>query len=188
MPAMSMNACVTIGLALALLGAPGAAKSQPACGDPAHGQFDFWLGTWQVHKPDGTLAGTNRIEKAQDGCVVHERYGTPRGYDGQSLNIYDASRKVWHQTWVDDTGTLLLLEGGLVDGKMVFEGETTGQDGAATKHRITWTPNPDGTVRQVWESTDAAGDWKVAFDGHYVPLAEMPLPDPGHPGNQQGKP
>lgn len=139
----------------------------PACDSPAHRQFDFWLGTWRVFKPDGTLAGTNRIERAQDGCVVHERYSTPGGYDGQSLNIYDASRQVWHQTWVDNSGTLLLLEGGLVDGKMVLEGETTGQDGAVTKHRITWTPNPDGSVRQFWESTNRLGEWAVAFDGLY---------------------
>ena len=138
-----------------------------ACSDPAYRQFDFWLGEWEVLKPDGTLVGTNRIEKEYGGCVLHERYATPRGYSGESLNTYDAARKVWHQTWVDNAGLLLLLEGQLIDGRMVLESANQGQDGSAVKHRITWTPNPDGSVRQLWESTDANGQWTVAFDGLY---------------------
>jgi len=138
------------------------------CDTAAHHGFDFWLGEWDVRTPDGKLAGTNRIEREYGGCVLHERYGTPRGYSGESLNIYDASRKVWHQTWVDSTGTLLLLEGGVRDGRMVLEGQTSTADGPATRHRITWTPNPDGSVRQFWESTDAKGEWSTAFDGRYT--------------------
>jgi hypothetical protein len=138
-----------------------------ACKDPAYGHFDFWLGEWEVRKTDGTLAGVNRIEKAHGGCVLKEQYSTPKGYTGESLNTYDPVKKTWHQTWVDNAGLLLLLDGRLVDGRMVLEGATQGATGAATRHRITWTPNPDGTVRQFWESTDAAGAWKTAFDGLY---------------------
>lgn len=138
------------------------------CTAPEHRDFDFWLGEWQVRTPDGKLAGTNRIEREYDGCVLHEKYNTGRGYSGESLNIYDAPRKVWHQTWVDSSGLLLGLEGGLRDGRMVLEGQTTGADGLLTRHRITWTPNADGSVRQFWESTDAKGKWTVAFDGAYT--------------------
>ena len=139
-----------------------------ACDAPAHRAFDFWLGEWQVRTPDGKLAGVNRIEREYGGCVLHERYTTGRGYSGESLNIYDTSRKRWHQTWVDTSGTLLLLEGDLRDGRMVLEGQTTGADAQVTRHRITWTPNLDGTVRQFWESTDAKGEWSTAFDGLYT--------------------
>jgi len=48
---------------------------------------------------------------------------------------------------------------------MVLEGQTSEAGGQVTKHRITWTPNPDGSVRQLWESTDATGKWIIAFDG-----------------------
>ncbi len=51
---------------------------------------------------------------------------------------------------------------------MILEGQTTGADGKVTKHRITWTPHADGSVRQFWESTGAAGEWTVAFDGRYT--------------------
>jgi hypothetical protein len=36
------------------------------------------------------------------------------------------------------------------------------------KHRITWSANQDGTVRQLWESTGPNGEWTVAFDGKYT--------------------
>jgi hypothetical protein len=137
-----------------------------SCDTPEHHQFDFWLGTWKVSTPDGKEAGKNRIEREYDGCVLHEHYTTPRGYTGESLNVYDASRKLWHQTWVDNEGTLLLLEGRLRDGKMVLEGQTVGADQIIVKHRITWNTTAEG-VRQLWESTDAKGDWRTVFDGRY---------------------
>ena len=138
------------------------------CDGAAFREFDFWLGEWEVRTPDGKLAGTNQIEREYGGCVLHERYRTGRGYSGESLNIYDASRKRWHQTWVDDAGTLLTLEGGLVDGRMVLQGRGTAEDGKQIEHRITWTPNADGSVRQLWESTGPQGGWSVAFDGAYT--------------------
>src|SRR5215510_2846210 len=126
------------------------------CGAPENRQFDFWIGDWQVHKPDGSFAGINRISNEYGGCVIHERYATGKGYSGESLNAYDATRKVWHQTWVDDSGLLLTLEGSWNGKSMVLEGG---------KQRITWTPNADGSVRQLWEAADEKGAWSVVFDG-----------------------
>ena len=57
--------------------------------------------------PAQVLAGINRIELEYADCVVHERYDTQRGYRGESLTVYDASRQAWHQTWVDTSGLLL---------------------------------------------------------------------------------
>jgi hypothetical protein len=149
--------------------APSPAQNPPpACSAAEYRAFDFWLGEWNVHGADGKLAGTNSIQREIGGCVLHERYATSRGYSGESFNVYDAPRKVWHQTWVDSSGLLLVLEGGIQDGKMVLQGETIDSDGKATRHRITWTPNPDGSVRQFWESTTPNGDWVVAFDGKYT--------------------
>ena len=159
--------CGALALALGSFVLPLSAAAGP-CDGAAHRAFDFWLGEWWVRTPDGKLAGTNHIQSEYGGCVLHERYTTERGYRGESLNVYDAGRKVWHQTWVDTAGTLLLLEGGLRGGSMVLEGQTVGSDGKTTRHRITWTPRPDHSVRQLWESTDADGKWSVAFDGSYT--------------------
>ena len=136
-----------------------AQAATPPCSAPEHRQFDFWLGDWQVHKPDGSFVGINRITREYGGCVIHERYATGRGYSGESLNAYDAARKVWHQTWVDDTGLLLTLEGRWDGKQMVLEGN---------RQRITWTPDAQGGVRQLWEAADEKGAWSVVFDGRYT--------------------
>jgi len=103
--ARSLASC-TLGIASATLTQAAIAA---ACSAAEYHQFDFWIGEWDVHTADGKLAGTNRIEREYDGCVVHERYVGARGYSGESLNTYDSGRKVWHQTWVDNQSTLLLL-------------------------------------------------------------------------------
>lgn len=144
-----------------------AAAVAPPCGGPEHRAFDFWLGDWRVYTPDGKLAGTNRIAREYGGCVLHEHYENPKGYRGESLNVYDASRGVWHQTWVDNEGLLLVLEGGVRDGSMVLEGRAPGADGQLVAHRVTWTPSADGSVRQHWQTSGAGGAWTTYFDGTY---------------------
>lgn len=160
----------------AALAAPTAASAQnpqqgpPPCSSDEASQFDFWLGSWEV-RANGQIAGHNRITREVGGCVLHERYTTPQGYQGESFNIYDASRGVWHQTWVDNGGLLLTLEGTYSDGRMVLEGTTQGQNGAS-QQRITWSVIDEGpNVRQLWEtSTDGGATWTNAFDGTYVPV------------------
>ena len=152
------------GIVFALACAP---PAPAACDAPEHRAFDFWIGEWDVYNAEGKLAGTNRVERGHDGCVIHERYRSVRDYRGESLNVYDARRKVWHQTWVDNGGLLLLLEGGIENGRMVLQGEGSTRDGKPVTHRITWTPNEDETVRQHWESSADGANWSTVFDGLY---------------------
>lgn len=159
-------------LAAAILPFHAAAQAPPdACGSLEHRAFDFWVGSWEVRAPDGRVVGHNTIQSRMGGCVLHERYTTPRGYEGESLNIYDASRGVWHQTWTDNGGLLLRLEGGLSGEAMVMEGATVDSAGSVTLQRISWSVvdgDPD-RVRQHWESsTDGGQSWTTAFDGLYV--------------------
>ena len=168
-----MRQAVFATLCIVVLGAlvpARAADPRPAdpCASAEHRQSDFWLGDWQVHRPDGVFAGINRIQREYGGCVVHERYATGKGYSGESLNVYDAARKVWHQTWVDSTGLLLTLEGGWTGKAMVLHGEAVQLNGTRSRQRITWTPNADGSVRQLWEVAGANDAWTVVFDGRYT--------------------
>jgi hypothetical protein len=147
------------------------AQTPPSpCSQEEAKQFDFWIGEWTVLTTTGDVAGENRIRKILNGCVLHEEYETPTGYRGESFNIFDATRGVWHQSWVDLGGILLLLEGSFSDGKMVLEGSTLGPDGPVLQ-RITWNQvdgDPD-RVRQFWESSkDGGRSWTVTFDGLYV--------------------
>ena len=165
---MPKRIATSLAILAAALSFASTATSAGACEGSEHRQFDFWLGEWSVRTPDGRIAGLNKISSEHGGCVLHERYSTSRGYSGESLSMFDASRKVWHQTWVDTSGMLLLLEGSLRGKSMLLEGQTVGAEGQVTKHRITWTPNADGSVRQHWESTDLKGNWSTAFDGSYT--------------------
>jgi hypothetical protein len=138
------------------------------CAQPESRQFDFWIGDWDVFTPDGKLAGANRIAPLY-GCVLHEYWKAAR-MEGQSFNRYDRARGVWHQTWIDSQGTILVLEGGMKDGAMVLTDATTpGRKPGAALNEIAWTRNGDGTVRQLWRmSKDGGQTWAVAFDGKYV--------------------
>jgi hypothetical protein len=141
------------------------AQSQPL----VNHDFDFWIGDWTVtNQANGKLAGHNFIELKHNGRVLVENYTTPGTYTGMSLNAYDSAAKHWHQCWMDNTGGVLDLYGGLREGKMVMTGETEQAGGKKQLERITWTPNANGTVRQHWEqSVDDGQTWTTAFDGLY---------------------
>lgn len=163
-----------VGLLAAFAGTPLSVSSQTPprpCTQPEASQFDFWIGEWEVRGGGGQIAGRNQISREIGGCVLHERYSTPRGYEGESFNIFDASRGVWHQTWVDNGGLLLSLEGGFANGAMVMQGVTATPDGDVLQ-RITWSRIDGGpNVRQHWEtSADDGATWSTAFDGTYIPI------------------
>jgi hypothetical protein len=170
---ISLALLLAIVLVLALVSTARAetppAKTPPACSAPEHRQFDFWVGDWEVETADGKHAGTNLVETILGGCVIQEHWKGARGMTGSSFNIYDPGDGLWHQTWVDDHGTLLELKGRLEKGAMVLSGETPARgDAKAARQRITWTPLGDGRVRQLWESSEDGGKtWAVAFDGYY---------------------
>lgn len=137
-----------------------------ACADLQYRQFDFLLGDWNVATADGKLVGHDRIEKTYGGCVVQEHWTSVDGGTGGSLSMYDLGRKLWHQTWVDSTGTLVVLEGNLKDGAMVMTGSMT-QDGKRVQDRMSWIPK-DGKIRQLWEiSEDGGKTWTTIFDVYY---------------------
>jgi hypothetical protein len=170
MPHAIRRALATVTLALVSLAAGAdAPPPKPAgCGVAAHRQFDFWLGDWDVTDAKGKPAGRNRIVSLHDGCALQESWTGAGGFTGTSLNAYDADRKRWHQTWVDNSGGVLLLEGEFANGRMVLAGETL-DAGRRVLQRITWERLPDARVRQLWESSrDGGTTWTVAFDGYYA--------------------
>ena len=146
----------------------GPTAASKACSAPEHRQFDFWIGEWEVSRPNGAPAGRNRIESILDGCALSESWTGAKGSAGNSYNAYDRQTGRWHQTWVDNGGLVLLLDGVFADGKMVLSGETRDSSGARVVNRITWQETAPGAVRQLWEtSRDGGRTWSVAFDGRY---------------------
>jgi hypothetical protein len=177
----SSTASLIIGAALLLGSLPAAALDQQSngtapstsqpCEKAAARQFDFWLGEWDVYEANGKKAGENRISKILGGCAIQENWSGTDGTTGTSLNSYVVDQKNWHQTWVDNSGSLLQLDGELRDGKMVLAGVAPSRDkpGHMTRHRITWEPMARGNVRQLWEASEDGGNaWRTVFDGTYV--------------------
>lgn len=139
------------------------------CVGPEYRQFDFWIGEWTVERADGKVAGFNRIERVAGDCGLQETWTSATGGSGRSLNAYSPHDDLWHQVWLDSGGLWMHLTGGLRDRSMALEGKTIDRGKAAVLQRITWTPQKDGRVRQLWEqSKDDGKTWTVAFDGMYV--------------------
>ena len=152
--------------ALALAQTPPAAPP-PGCPAEVRRQFDFWVGDWSV-TVGGQHAGDNRIDKILSGCALLENWTGAGGMSGKSLNFYDPVRERWHQTWIDDRGGSLALDGTFTAGSMVLSGTQQDKAGKTTLNRITWTALPSGQVRQVWETSADGKSWTVAFDGLYT--------------------
>jgi len=140
------------------------------CIAPQYRQFDFWLGRWRVVDPQGKSAGTNVVTSEYGGCAVQEHWSGVGGDRGSSFNIFNAPTGKWHQTWVDNAGTLLLLNGGSPRaGVMVLTGSRRTRKGRIVEDRITWTKLGEHRVRQLWDYTaDGGRKWSVVFDGTYI--------------------
>ncbi|MGS2721139.1 hypothetical protein [Paraglaciecola aestuariivivens] len=143
--------------------------SKSACDTPQHKQFDFWLGNWQVSNKEGQLLGTNKVVSILDGCVVSENWQAANGdFSGKSYNFYDSQLKQWHQTWIDNKGGVLYLDGQLEGNVMVLQGQRLAKDGSTTLHKISYTPLPYDKVKQRWQSSKDNGQtWADLFVGYY---------------------
>jgi hypothetical protein len=181
-PAIAGALAIALAAVIAMLPAQAADDAAPkpgqACDATARRQFDFWLGDWDVRDPAGKLVGRNRITRVHGGCALEEQWSGNGGVTGGSLNAWDAERDRWHQTWVDNTGGLLQLDGGWMTDRMVLSGQDTPAPGASpVLQRVSWQPLPDGRVRQLWESSkDAGQSWTTVFDGTYSRRASTSAP------------
>lgn len=144
-------------------------NANPCAYQPESKQFDFWVGEWDVTSA-GAPAGTSKVEKILNGCVLQENWTSAGGSagGGKSFNLYDPEQKRWRQTWVDAGGRITDYVGGLdKEGRMVF---TAHDAWPSTKvHlRMTFTRLSDTQVRQLIETSPDRKKWSVAFDGLYT--------------------
>jgi hypothetical protein len=130
------------------------AQSDCKCCSIEHKAFFFWEGDWVVYDTVGSVVGQNTVDKLQDGCVLRENWRS-KSSTGTSYNYYNKSDSTWNQVWIDNQGGNLVLKGGLKNGKMVLRSELQpGKKVALYYNQITWIPNPNGTVTQVWNIYD----------------------------------
>ena len=145
------------------------AASAERCADAEHAQFDFWVGDWAV-SPTGArkVVSHSRIEKLYHGCAIRENWMPNDHSDGGSLSAYTPRDKGWRQTWIDSSGAVVQFTGGWNGHAMVLTGDWPTAPGKSQLVRMTYTRQPDGSVRQLGEaSNDRGKSWAPNFDFTY---------------------
>ncbi len=146
--------------------------NQPPCSEPEASQFDFWLGTWQGEWKDTegkTQTATNIITKGFDGCVVEENFSTDdKTFIGRSLSMYNTNKKIWQQTWVDNTGSYLDFIGGMDGDNMILQRKATAKSGKEVLQRMIFTEIKKDSFTWNWESSSDNGatwvlNWQILY-------------------------
>jgi hypothetical protein len=146
------------------------ALAYPCVHDEAFKEFDFWIGSWDVHVANGTPAGSNVIRRAERGCVLIENWTNTSGGTGMSVNYVDKTTDEWVQIWNAEGGSQINVRGGLTEDGMRMEGHIHSVgNGTTAPFRALWTLLPDGRVRQYFEqSNDDGATWVPWFEGFYT--------------------
>ena len=127
-------------------------------------QFDFWLGEWDCAWEGGQ--GSNRIERILDDKVIQENFNGG-DFIGISHSVWDAERKLWCQTWVDNNGIYLDFTGGFRDGKMILSRDAIVK-GEACKQRMVWYNITENEFDWNWERSDDGGEtWDIKWQIKY---------------------
>jgi len=145
-------------------------QAYPCANQEGFSDFDFWVGDWDVHVANGTLAGTNSITREERGCVLIEHWTNSTGGTGMSINYLDKITDEWVQIWNAEGGSQINVRGGLTDAGMAMDGTLhTVSNGTTVPFRALWTLLPDGRVRQYFEqSNDDGATWVPWFEGFYT--------------------
>ena len=141
------------------------------CASAEYHQLDFWIGDWdtlETEAPNGPSVARARVEPIAQGCAVHELYEQNDGLVGDSILSYDPVRKQWQQTWVTNSGSLMVLWGNFQDGALVLEGDAHLRDGKSVRQRITWRTQDGGVRESAVLSKDGGKTWSPAFDVLFV--------------------
>lgn len=168
-----MKPVVMVGLAAALGVGSGyfryqesTGKPVAACSTPEFRQLDFWIGDWDTYEVNDStkVVARNRVTSILGGCVLREAYEQNDGLVGESYSLWDASRGLWHQSWVTNRGSLLLLNGRMEGSRMVMTAAEKTADGTPALLRGMWWAEGRSVRHKAERSTDAGKTWKPVFD------------------------
>ncbi|MBS1515835.1 MAG: tetratricopeptide repeat protein [Bacteroidetes bacterium] len=128
-------------------------------------EFEFWVGEWNVYTTLGNKAGESKIEKILNDCVILENWTNAGGRKGKSFNMINSNTGDWEQTWVDDSGNTTEFKKGKLEGNALsLMAEIKDAENKKQYYRMTFFKNPDGTVRQLGETSYDNKEWQVSYD------------------------
>jgi hypothetical protein len=171
---MLTSVAIAVSAAVQASAAP-AAPPPPACETAEHGQFDFWVGRWDVYRSDtNQLVAHSLIEKLYGGCAVRENWTPINGFGaGGSLNSYRPEEKRWRQVYTGAANGWAEYAGGMEGEAMVITGTQVMPNGSRTPVRITYKSAEGGSVLQIGEqSKDGGKTWQLNYHFTYRPAAQ----------------
>lgn len=136
--------------------------------------FNFLVGNWFVKDVAGRAVGTESVTKDDGGCTLIEKWRGVTARDvGLAVITYQPAQKLWHRDALLRSASLLEFDGRTTGGSMFMTAKQYSESGLTRVHRITWTPNTDGSIRELWQSsTDIGNSWQVRFDDVLTRIAE----------------
>lgn len=147
------------------------------CEAPESGQFNFWLGEWDLTWPAEQMGGkegetgkgTNSITRILGDCIVKENFSFPAGdFYGNSVSVYSPARKCWQQTWVDSQGGYLLFTGEFKDGQMILRTEPFKRGEKTYVSRMVFRNITADSLDWDWQRSEDMGQtWKDLWNIHY---------------------
>lgn len=131
--------------------------------------FDFWIGSWDAYWND-SLQGTNTITKILGNAVVEENFLFNDGtFSGKSWSVYDSSKNLWRQTWVDNSGSYLVFTGGLEDDKVVLKmTDKRTKSGKPLEMRMIFFNIKKDTFDWDWQSSPDGINWRSEWFITYI--------------------
>lgn len=161
------------------IAAAASAQAPAPCTGPEFRQFDFWAGDWDAYDMADTtrLVARALVTSTLDGCVLHESYRQHDGLAGESYSLWDASRGVWHQSWVTNRGGLILLDGAIQGDRMVLSGPEKLPDGTPSTIRGVWWVDGRDVRQKADRSIDGGKTWTPVFDMIFRPHRPSDIED-----------
>ena len=148
-------------------GAPTRPRS-PCPADANRHRFDFWIGEWNVETKDGKPAGRSSIQAISGGCGLLENWTDLNGGTGKSINAYNPAIGTWQQFWVGEFGAVTEYRESEWRGDTLSFRATSRVNGKSIALRLSFTPLPDGSVRQFGEqSPDSGRTWTPTYEFFY---------------------
>jgi len=145
----------------------------PQCAFTEYRRLDFWIGDWDAYEVGGAEKSERpadepvarcRVETMLGGCALREVYEQNDGLSGESFTVYDAARRLWHQSWVTNRGQLLTIEGTFRGDTLTLEGTLRAPGVPDRTIRGIWKPQDGGVRETAQTSSDGGATWRPYFD------------------------
>jgi hypothetical protein len=121
----------------------------------------------------GQSAGTNVIERLEEGCLIMENWSGRGGSSGKSMNFFNPVTNKWRQTYIGNNEAIWEMSGEYKDGVLLYEGEMYSAGTRPVMVRVKLNNQSPDRIRHTQDnSTDGGKTRQNVWDSVYVRLKE----------------